>query len=449
VANKYIRRESMTKVILAAPEAFKESAEKIAAVQGLSRRVSKKTLRNGIRVIVAEDKSLPIASIQVCIKGGLYSETPENNGISNIASQMLLKGTAGRSEEDIFYAVESIGGRISSYSGNNSFGLSLEVMSEDIKKGIDILSDVLLRPAFPKDKLRILKNDILAQIALRDDDIFSLTEKELKKRLFQESPYSMTQHGISGSVERITRREIINFYRDHCTGPNMVVSVCGDINTEEIFTLMNSRFRGIKDKDMIKIKRPKMPPLNERVDMVNTLDKEQAVVMAGFRSPGIADMERYPLQILSSVFSGAAGRLFDRIRQQKGLAYAVGVFGMTGLDTGSFIFYAAASKDDIDSITDDIFLQIGLINQGDITDEEISSAKKNLISQYQIGLQTTSAFAQKTALDELYDLGFEHYLLYSDIIEAISREEVIQLSNKYLTPGACVVSKTLPEKDED
>jgi zinc protease len=448
VANKYIKRESMTTVILAAPGAFKENAKEIASFTDSSRKLSKKTLRNGIRVLVTEDKSLPIASVQVCIKGGLYAENPENNGISNIVSQILLKGTAGRSEEDIFYAVESIGGRLSSYSGNNSFGLSLEVMSEDIKKGIDILSDVLLRPAFPKDKLRILKNDVSAQISLMDDDIFSLTEKELKKNLFQNSPYSMTQAGTLESVEKMTRKEIINFYRDYCTGPNVVVSVCGDVSTEEIFALVDARLRGIKNKGMIKAKAPDMPPLSERIDILNTLDKEQAVVMAGFRSPGITDMERYPLQILSSVFSGAAGRLFERIRQERALAYTVGVFGMTGLDTGSFIFYAATSGDKIDSVTDDIFSQIKLINQGDITDEEIRSAKKNLISQYHIGLQTAGAFAQKIALDELYGLGFEHYLLYPDIIEAVSREQVIQISNKYLTPSACVVSMTLPRKDE-
>ena len=449
VADKYIKRYNMTKVILVPAGLVQKTLEKSPDTRDLSRKVSRKTLRNGIRVLVSEDKSLPIVSAQVCIKGGLYAESVENNGISNMVSQMLLKGTAGRSEEDIFYAVESIGGSLSSYSGNNSFGLSLDMMSEDVKKGIDILSDVLLRPAFPKDKLRSLKNDISAQISLRDDDIFSLTEKELRKHLFRESPYSLTQYGTPESIGKITRRDIINFYRNYCVGPNMVVSICGDVNTEEIFALMDSRLRGIKGKIGIRINRPKMLPLKERIDLINTLNKNQAVVMAGFRSPEITNPERYPLQVLSSVFSGSAGRLYDKIRQQKGQAYTLGVFGMTGIDAGSFIFYAASSAENIDSVTEDIFSQIKLVNQGDITEEEINSAKKSLISQYQIGLQTASAFAQKIALDELYGLGFEHYLLYSDIIGNISREEVMQLSNKYLTPGACVVSKTLPDKKED
>jgi zinc protease len=449
VANKYIRNNSLTKVTLAPPGSIGKSMDKALHSSDISRKVSMKTLRNKVRVIVTEDKSIPIASLQVCVKGGLYTENLENNGISNITSQMLLKGTAGRSEEDIFYAVESIGGRLSSYSGNNSFGLSLDIMSEDIKKGIDILSDILLRPAFEKNKLRMLKDDVLASISLMDDDIFFLTQKKLNEYLFKKSPYGLTQQGTPESVGRITRKDIINFYRDYCIGPNVVVSVCGDVNTEEIFSLMDSRLRGIKSRKISYADSKGLAPLNERIELVNTLNKEQAVVMAGFRSPGITSLERYPLQILSSIFSGAAGRLFDKIRQQKGLAYTVGVFGMTGVDTGSFIFYAATSADKIDSVTDDIFSQIALVSQGDISDEEISSAKKNLISQYQIGLQTASAFAQKIALDELYGLGFEHYLLYPSIIESISREEVIQLSNRYLTSDACVVSKTLPQGKED
>jgi zinc protease len=450
VADKYITRNNMTKVSLIPAGSAQKAMGKDTDARDMSRKVSKKTLRNRIRVLVSEDKALPIASVQVCIKGGLYAENSLNNGISNVVSQMLLKGTAGRSEEDIFYAIESMGGSLSSYSGNNSFGLSLDLMSGDIKKGIDILSDVLVRPVFPKNKIRILKNDILAQIRLRDDDIFSLTEKGLRRRLFEESPYGLTQYGTPESIDNITRKDIVDFYRDYCTGPNMVVSICGDVNAQEIFALIDSRLRGIKDDARVDgIQAPAVPPLNERIDVINTLDKKQAAAMAGFRIPGVTSPERYPLQVLSSIFSGASGRLYDKIRQQKGMAYTLGVFGMAGIDIGSFIFYAASKEGDIDSVIEDIFSQIELVNRGDVTDEEIASAKRSLIAQYHIGLQTAGDFAQKIALDELYGMGFQHYLLYPGIIEKISKNDVIQLSNKYLMPGACVVSKTVPGKKED
>jgi zinc protease len=446
VINKYIRKDNMTKIYLVPNRTAKEPQEPAKTEDVFSRKPTRHVFANGVRLLLTEDKTLPIASIQVCIKGGLYVENKNNNGISNIVSQMLLKGTAGRSEEDIFYLVESAGGSLSAYSGNNSFGLSMEIMSQDIRKGIDILTDVLLRPAFGKDKLRVLKDDVLAQIALKDDDVFAFTEKQLRKKLFPESPYGMMLHGSPESIKNITRKDIINFYRNYCVGSNVVISICGDIDIEALPALIESRLRGIKNRQPVKTLSSELPPLDKRIEILNAMDKEQAVVMAGFRSPGIEDPERYPLQILSSIYSGHAGRLYENIRQRKAMAYTLGVFGMTGIDTGSFIFYSAASDENIELITQAIFEEIKLVNEGAISQEDMDSARKSLVSQYQIGLQTAGAFAQKIALDELYGLGYKHYLLYPEIINQISRDQVVQLSNKYFNTNACVVSRTTSSK---
>lgn len=447
-ARKYLNKENMTKVLLMPSELVIQKEADTPAVIRANRQVEKRLLRNGIRMLVSEDRTLPLVSIRVCCKGGRYSETKENNGISNLTARMLLKGTGGRSEEDLFAIVESMGGTLSAYSGNNSFGISLDIMSKDFKKGIEIIADILTRPAFPKDKLRILKEDILARIELMDYDIFSLTSKNLDEKLFAGTPYSMVSEGSRESIDSITRRDIINYYRSHCVGFNMVVSVCGDIDSEKVFYLANSKLKGLRRKPPPPGKRIEPSPIDSRIDIKNSIDKEQAVVMAGFRSAGVTSDDRYPLQILSSIYSGASGRLYKNIRNDKGMAYTLGIFGMAGIGTGSFIFYAATAPEDIDYVTAEIFSQIDAVNRGDITELEIDSAKKSLIAQYQIGLQSAGAFALKIALDELYGLGFDHYLLYPETIGKISRETVTQISNKYLTPKSCVVSTTVPEKKD-
>jgi zinc protease len=450
VINNYIVKENMTEVCLVPADQSSESLADLPRVPiDTSRETVKRTLPNGIRLLLTEDRSLPVASIQVCVKGGLYVEDQYNNGISNLVSQMLLKGTAGRSEEDVFYSIESIGGRLSAYSGNNSFGLSMDVMSQDIRKGVDILSDVLIRPAFNKDKLRILKDDAIAKIKAIEYDIFSSSEQELRKQLFTESPYAMSLYGNRESLQNITRGDIIGFYRSHCVGPNMVVSVCGDIDIESLSPFIEARLRGIKNKPAPQVEVSTLLPLEQRIDILNQMDRKQSVVMIGFRSPGIQDQERYPLQVLSSIFSGSGGRLYENIRQQEAMAYTLGVFGMTGMDIGSFIFYAATTSENIDLVTGALFDEIKLVNEGDISEGDIDSAKKSLISQHYINLQTASAFAQKIALDELYGLGFDLYHRFPDIIDSIDKDQVIQISNKYLNPNACVLSKTIPGDRED
>ena len=448
VARKYLNKENMTKVLLV-PSHIKTADKKSHAVVSARRFVTKKVLRNGIRVLISEDKTLPLVSIRICFKGGLRTETKQNNGISNLTARMLLKGTGGRSKEELFSMVESMGGTISAYSGNNSFGISLDIMSKDIKKGIEIIADVLTRPAFPKDRLRILKKDILARIDLMDYDIFTVTRKNLKEKLFMDTPYAMVLAGNRESVKKIRRRDAINYYRNYCVGFNTVVSICGDIDSGKVFRLANAKLKGLKRRRPPSIKKITLPPLDDRVDIKKNMDKEQAVVMAGFRSAGVANPDRYPLQILSSIYSGSSGRLYENIRDKKGMAYTLGTFGMTGIDTGSFIFYAATTLEDIGYVTDEIFAQIDAANKGKITEEEIDSAKKSLIAQYQIGLQSAGAFALKIALDELYGLGYNHYLLYPETIGKISREAVTQISNKYFTTESCVVSTTVPEKSSD
>jgi len=447
VARKYLIRKNMTTALLL-PSVIKETESKAKAKPATSRTLIKKNMRNGIRVLLCQDKALPLVSIRISIGGGLRAENRADNGISNLTAQMLTKGTGSRREEELFFLIESLGGSLSSYSANNSFGLSMDIMSRDFKKGIDILGSVLSQPAFPRDKLRLLKKDILAQIDLADDDIFIATQKRLRQKLFLDHPYSMLSIGTKESVEKIRRRDIVNFYRTHCVGPNIVISICGDIEPDKAYRMIASKFRSIRKKHLPQFKDIPLRPIAKRIEIIDKMDKRESVLMAGFRSAGMTNPDRYPLQILSSLFSGGAGRLYANIRQKKGMAYTLGVFGMTGIDTGSFIFYAATKFENIDSVKDDIFKEIESVSEAKITEEEIDSAKRSLIAKHQIGLQAAGAFALKTALDELYGLGFNNYLIYPGIIGRISKEEIIQIANRYLTPGSCVVSITVPEDEK-
>lgn len=446
VASRYLNREKMTKVVLI-PSAIKavETEAKSKAEAIPQRTVIKKNLRNGIRLVISEDKTLPLVSVRVCIKGGLRAEDKDDNGIANLTAQMLTKGTTSRSEEQIFSLIESLGGSLSAYSGNNSFGLSLDIMSKDIAKGIELLGDILSSPAFAEDKIKILKEDILTQIEFVDDDIFASTEKRLKERLFPDHPYGRLSLGSADSIKKISRRQIINFYKSHCLGSNIVISICGDIDSAQAYNRIASSFNGIRRSPPPELKKIDLVNIEGQIEIKQKLDKKQAVVMAGFRSAGIDNPDRYPLQILSSVFSGGAGKLYANIRQEKGLAYTLGTFGMTGIDAGTFIFYAATSADDLNSVKDEIIAQIKQVREGGIAEQEIDSAKKTIIAKYQIGLQTAGDFALQTALDELYGLGYDSYLHYPEKINSVSLQQIIQIANKYFTLESCVISMTVPE----
>ena len=446
-ANRYLRQDAMSTAVLLPKGLTDQAAPAVKAVAS-ERKVVKRQLRNGMRLIICEDKNLPIVSMRVCMQGGLRSENNYNNGISNMTAQMLTKGAKNMKEEDIFAFIESLGGGLSAYSGNNSLGLSIDIMSKDLDKGMGLLRNVLTSPTFPKDKLEVLKNDILSQLELIDDDVFGSAERELRGMLFNNHPYGMISLGTKESVGKLDRRDIVDFYKGYCVGENIVLSISGDIDSEAAYKKAAWYFGGIRKRQEPPVKDITLDKIDKRIELRRKMDKEQSVLMVGFRSVGLQDPDRYPLQVLASIFSGPAGRLFTNIRQQKGLAYTTGVFGMVGIDEGSFIFYAATSAENIDLAKEEIFAQIREVCEGKVSDEEISSAKISLISSDRIGLQDTGAFAMEMALDELYGLGFENYKDYPAKIDKITRQDVIQAANKYFTVDNCVVSITVPSGDE-
>jgi zinc protease len=448
VANKYLNKDNMTTLVLAPSADHGKDADLPPKAVPAERVVIKKSLKNGIRLLICQDKTLPLVSIRVIMNGGLRMENKENNGISNLVVHMLTKGTASRSEEQIASAVEMLGGELSSYSANNSLGLSLDIMSKDFNNGIEILGDILTHPSFPEDKLSLLKKDTLAMIQLIDDDIYTSTEKRLREKLFEGHPYGMLAIGTADSIGKIDRSRIISFYRACCVGSNIVVSICGDIDPKKAYEQIASKLEAIKKGKPASLPEAGLQAIKERVHITEKMDKKQALVMIGFRSAGLNSPDRYSLHILSSIFSGGAGRLFASIRQQFGLAYTVGTFGMAGTDTGSFVFYAAVSPPDVDFVKEEIIKQIRIVCEGDVTPEEMDSSKRLLISRHQINLQSAGSFALQVALDELYGLGFDNYQLYADKINKLSREEIIQTANKYLTVDNCVVSVTTPKDNE-
>jgi len=446
VAKRYLRKDRMTSIFLI-PSAIKDVEARSKATTPRHRKVIKKTLKNGIRLLINEDNTLPLVSVRVCMGGGLRVENSKNNGISSLTAKMLVKGSGRYSEEELFFLIESMGGGLSAYSANNSFGISLDLMSKDIKKGIDLLGDILTRPSFPADKFKILKKDKFAMLELIKDNGIKVAEKNLRKELFPNNPYGMISIGSKDSLEALSLKDVIKFYKKYCVGKNMVIAISGDVDAELVYKLVNSRLRGIKKGAPVKDGESELTPIEKHVEIEKRMEKEQAIVMIGFRSAGLTSLDKYPLKIISSVFSGAAGRLFANIRQKKALAYTVGAFGMTGIDTGSFIYYAATKKDKIDLVRDEILKDIKKFCKGDLTDDDINSAKKSLITQHQLSLQTAGSFALKIALDELYGLGFNSYQAFPKIINNLTRKDILQIANRYFNTEGYVVSITAP-KDE-
>ena len=449
-ARKYLNENNIT-VSRLYPKKFRDEVAEgayhsSAETTGKNQVPRKIVLSNGIRLVLLEDARIPKISIVCVFPGGVLAETKENNGISNLASAMLLKGTKKRKESEIKSALESLGGGISHFSGNNSFGVSIETLSENWGVALDILEDVIKNPSFPDEELKKEKEKIYAAIKREDDDIYDTGFLRLKKALFGGYPYGLRAIGEVASVENLKRGDLEEFYKRFSSSGGMIISAVGAFPADKIKEDFEKRFSQLKDTSS-GFKAPEAPPFDGIKKINFDMPKEQSLIIAGFRGPAIASEDKYRISILSSILSGQNGRLFEAIRNKLGLSYALGIFQTPGINTGYIASYVATDKQKLDKAKEALLRELEAVRRGDISEKELELAKSALIGSHKMSLEVYQSLAYQMALDELYGLGYAHYKDYPAIIEKITLRDVKEAARKYIDLGNYVVLAISGERD--
>ncbi len=407
--------------------------------------VRKFTLPNGLRLLVKEDHRLPFVEFRAVFQGGVLAETPESNGLTQLTGKLLLKGTARRSAEDIAREIESIGGSIDSYGGNNSFGVNAEVLSGDFDTGLDLLADVLLHPAFPAPALERERQVQLANIRAQKDHLLQSTALAMRRALFGERGYGLDALGTEPSVQAIQVADTRAFHEKFARPNNCVLAIYGDIHTAAVQTAVEQAF-GTWEPAPPPALDSRLWPLDSVKRVTETRDKKQAVLVLGYRGTTVHDTDRYPLDLLHEACSDLGSRLFLRIREQLGLAYYVGAQNVAGLAPGYFAFYAGTAPEQAALLETELLSEAELLRTGGITPEELKRAKAKIIGQRKISRQDLGGFAMTTALDELYGLGYAHTDQEDALYEAVTLEQVKAAAQRYLQPTALVIALTRPQE---
>jgi zinc protease len=418
-----------------------------APVEGETSReepVQKFALANGLRLLVKEDHRLPFVEFRAVFQGGVLAETAGNNGVTQLTGKLLLKGTTRRSAEEIAREIESVGGSIDSYGGNNSFGVNAEVLSSDFGTGLDLMADVLLNPAFPAPALERERQVQLAGIRAQKDHLLQSASLAMRRALFGERGYGLDGLGSEASVCGIQAADLKGFHQRLAVPNNCVLAIYGDVNTGEVRAAVEKAFGPWK---------PAAAPtldfglwtLDSIKRVTETRDKKQAVLVIGFRGTTVRDADRYPLELLQEACSDLGSRLFLRIREKLGLAYYVGAQNVLGLAPGYFAFYAGTTPEKAGLVETELLGEAELLRGEGLTPEELNRAKAKVIGQRKIARQDLGGFAMTTALDELYGLGYAHTETEDALYEAVTLDQVKAVARKYLKPDALVIAMVKPE----
>ena len=442
VAREYLCDDHLNVTSLNPPGSL--AAETKVADAARAGDVRKFTLPNGLRLLVREDHRLPLVYMNAVFRGGLLAETKETSGITSLYAHALLKGTKSRTGEQIAQQIEGTGGSIGSDSGNNSFGVSVDVMKPDLALGVEILSDVLLNPTFPDREVALEKEGQIAGIKAEDEQPTSVARNLLRERLFGSHPYALRNLGTKDSVAGLTSSQLRDLHRKLAVAKNGVVSVFGDVNADEVHKLFEKYFSSMPAGDLA-FEKPPLPVLPANVPPVaGNLDKKQAVVMIGFQGVSATDPDRVVMELISQASNDLGSRFFNRIREKMGLAYFVGAAQFTGLAPGAFIFYLGTDPAKVAAVTDELRDEVALLEKGGLTQEELTRAKSKLLGAEAIRNQSNNALGGVCASDELMGLGYDAFTRRKQEIEKISLDDIRRVTSKYFQSNARVEATVLP-----
>ena len=446
VARHYLTPENRTLYALL-PEGAAPKA-KANIERNTDNAIQKIVLPNGLTLLVKEDHRLPFVEFRAAFRGGVLAETAANNGTTMLLAKLLLKGTTTRNAETIATEIESVGGSLDSYGGNNSFGVNAEVLSEDFSTGLALLADVVCNPIFPADELEREKEIQIASIRSRRDELLKSASLAMRRALFGDAGYGLDSLGTEDSVAGIGVPHLREFHEKLTVPNNCVLAIFGDVNLGEVTAAVEKVFANwpqpAGDKH-VSILQPPTAIGQRPLRVTETRDKKQAVLVIGFPGTTIASEDKYALDLVQEGCSDLGSRLFLRIREQLGLAYYVGAQNFAGLVPGYFAFYTGTEPTKVAQVEAELLKEAAWLRTEGLSAEELQRAKAKIIGQKKIARADLGNLASTSALDELYGLGWQRAETDDAKYEAVTVEQTRLMAQKYLRPEACVISLVQPD----
>ena len=440
VAKQYLRDDNLSLVILRASQEKKPFAEKPVAKADLP--IEKFTLPNGLTILLHENPSLPIVSVSLVLNGGVSQEPI--NGLSGLTAQTWTKGTKSKSADTIAEMVESHGASLGGFSGRNSFGLQMGVLSPDLDWGLDLFEDVVKNPVFDESEFSKAKDETKTALLKKQDEISWVTFKALREALFKTHPFRREPLGSPESIESLQAQDARNLYEQFLSPSNMVLSVFGKFDKQHVLEILKKKFSDLKDKKVeIKTFREEPPAATQEKAVV--LDKTQAMVAVGFQAPGFYSQDRYGVEVMTAILgSPFSGRIFNHIRDEFGQAYTLGGSYTQGRDMGFILFFVQTTPESVPKVEGLLKKLITEIAERPMSDEELSEIKTYLKGSFAMDTETNAQLSSISTLDELYGLGYNHYQSYSAKIDEVSKEDVQRLARTYLdlNKAAVVVTRS-------
>jgi predicted Zn-dependent peptidase len=373
-------------------------------------------LPNGLRLLTERMPHVRSVSIGVWLARGSRHEPQEQSGIAHFVEHMLFKGTATRSAEDIAQTIDSIGGQMDAFTAKEYASYYIKVLDEHLPLAVDVLSDIVRHPAFSGEDLEREKKVVLEEIKMVEDTPDDLVHELFTENFWVDHPLGRPILGTKETVEALTEEGLRRYFSTVYTAPNMIIAAVGNVEHQQVRDLLDKYF-GTLANDTLELNGA--PPRVEPRIIIRNKELEQSHVCLGTSSYQQDHEDRYSSYVLNTVLGGSmSSRLFQNVREKRGLAYAV-FSGLSAYrDAGSLTIYAGCSNHAIGELIDVVVAELKRMKDEPVPDSELRRAKDHLKGSLMLNLESTSSRMSHLARQEIY---FDRQFGLDETLEGVER----------------------------
>ena len=394
-------------------------------------------LPNGLRVVGERLPYLRSVSIGAWMHVGSMMELPQESGLSHFLEHMVFKGTEKRTARQIAEEMDAVGGQLNAFTGRDCTCFYAKVIDEDLELAVDILSDLVIHATMDPTELEKERGVILEEISMDEDSPEDLVHDLLQSAQFGEQSPGQPILGPAEQVAAYTRDDLLNFRRKHYAPKETVVALAGNYDPEKVLTWVTQYF-GDWENEIPPVETPDWHVLTG-VNALREKDTEQMHICLGFPGKAYGTDGVYPLAVANNILGGAmSSRLFQRIREDLGLAYSVYSYPNTYKGVGTFGLYAGVSPKNAELVLNEIRTELKKFVDEGITEKEFRDSVTQLRSGYLMGLESPGARMQGLGRSTLLrgkPLSHEATLA---AIEAVTIEKVMEVAREVLTAEPCI-----------
>jgi predicted Zn-dependent peptidase len=397
------------------------------------RNIRRTVLPSGLIVLTERMEHVRSVAMGVWMRAGSRHEVPELNGISHFVEHMVFKGTKSRSAQRIAREVDAIGGNLDAFTGKETVCFNIKVLDEHVTTALDVLSDLVLNPVFAAEEIARERGVILEEIKMDEDSPDTLVHEIFTQNFWKGHPLGKPILGTRETVRSFEQNTLLRFFEQRFQAGNMVFSAAGNIEHDGFVELVARYFSSLAPGSALSDSAA--PTVTPRIHLRNKKSLEQVQLCLGVPAPPIADESRYATLLLNTILGGGmSSRLFQTVREERGLVYAIYSDLAPYRDTGSLCVYAGTSSDRALQVIDLVMEEFRRLKTEPLQPGELRRAQDQLKGNLLLSLESSMSRMSNLARQQMY---FERFFGLNEIldrVEAVTEEQVMEMASNLFHP---------------